>query len=282
MPIPAATGACHNGGDGTAIDDFCGFVSDHTGSQFLVALIGRVLWPLLVFAVLLVAARVVRRLVRRALRRSGADAQIGSLVRNVLIFAGYVVAFGGAFVAAGLDFSVFLTLGGATSIVLGLAFQDLLRNVLAGTFLLIERPFRIGDLVTIDTLTGTVRSIELRTTTLRLPDGKLAIIPNLDAFNKRVINLNAFDRRQFSVTVWVPLDLDLEAVLHAAGEALAAIPEIAPEPPARIQPDLAIDGGVTLNCQYWLDYRECDPDAIAAGLVRALAAAVEAVRSGPG
>jgi small conductance mechanosensitive channel len=282
MALLADAGSCHGGSSSstTPLDGLCTYLQDRGVNSALINLIGRVLWPLALFLLVVLVAQVTRRLVRRAMRRSNADAQVGTLVQNALLLGGYVIALCVALVAAGLDIGVVLTLGGATSIVIGLAFQDLLRNVIAGTFILVERPFRIGDTVTIDTVTGTVQSIALRTTLLRLPDGQQAIIPNLIAFSNRVINATAFDRRRYSVTVWIPLDVDLEAVLRAARAELEAMPEPAADPPPRVQPAVQIDGGVTLSCDYWLDYREHNADAVAAVLVRRLATAVEAVQAG--
>jgi small conductance mechanosensitive channel len=279
MALPATSGSCSSDNP-TQLDSFCTYLLDHGVQGWVVGLIGRVLWPIVLFLLVVFIARLVRGFVCRAMLRADADAQVTTLVRNALLLGGYVIALGTAFVAAGLNLSVVLTLGGATSIVLGLALQDLLRNVIAGTFILVERPFRIGDVITVDTVTGNVQSISLRTTSLRLPNGQQAVIPNLIVFSNRVINVTAFDRRQFTVSVWIPLDVDVEAVLKAARAELEAIPELAPDPPPRIQPDVAIDGGVTLNCQYWLDYREVDADAITAALVQRLAAVVEAVQSG--
>lgn len=278
MTVPAAGGCSSD--TSTQVDSFCGFLRDHGVNDAVLNILGRVLWPIVLFLVVILIARLVRHWVRRAMQRSDADVQVTTLVHNVLLLSGYVIALGVAFVAAGLNVGVVLTLGGATSIVLGLALQDLLRNVIAGTFILIERPFRIGDVVTVDTVTGSVQSISLRTTLLRLADGQQAVIPNLLVFSNRVVNITAFDRRQFSVSVWVPLDIDIETVLKGARAELEAIPELAADPPPRVQPDVQIDGGVTLNCQYWLDYREVDADAIAARLVRRVARVVEDVQAG--
>ncbi|HEY6379825.1 MAG TPA: mechanosensitive ion channel family protein [Candidatus Dormibacteraeota bacterium] len=281
MALLADAGSCHGSiSSTTPLDGLCTYLQNRGVNPAFINLIGRVLWPLVLFLLVVVIARITRRLVRRAMRRSNADAQVATLAQNALLLGGYVIALGVAFVAAGLDIGVVLTLGGATSIVLGLALQDLLRNIIAGTFILVERPFRIGDTVTIDTVTGTVQSISLRTTLLRLPDGQQAILPNLIAFSNRVINATAFERRRYSVSVWIPLDVDLEAVLRAARAELEAMPEPAADPPPRIQPAVQIDGGVTLSCDYWLDYREHNADAVAALLVRRLATAVEAVQAG--
>ena len=276
MP-PFAVASCDSTTDSShPLHSLCRLIDEHAGgaAAWVVALIDRVIWPLVVLAVAIVAMRVVRGIADRAVRRAGADPQIEALIHNVLVAVGVVVALGAALNAEGLDLTIFLTIGGLSTLAIGLAFQDLLRNILAGIFLLVERPFRIGDIVTIDDLTGSVATIELRTTCLRLADGKLAVIPNLDAFNTTVVNLSAFEMRQFSVSLWVPSGADLEGAIRAAREVLEATPEAAREPVARVQPAVDIDGGVTLQLQYWLEYRGHDPDAVAASVVRRVQAAL--------
>ena len=277
----AAGAGCHTGGgSSTPIDDLCNRIRDNTHQELLVVLVGRIIWPLVLVVGLLLAARIVQRVADRALHRAQADSQVCTLVHNVLVLAGWVVAVGGFLVGVGLDLSIFLTLGGISTVVLGLAFQDLLRNVVAGAFLLVERPFRIGDVISIDDVTGAVVTVELRTTALRLADGRLAVVPNLDAFTKRIINLTAFDRRRFDVAVWVPEGADVPTLVAAMVAEMRSLPEIVDEPAPRVQPEVTVDGGVTLTAQYWLAWRDCDPDAVSARLVTRLAAASAAVRAG--
>ncbi len=168
---------------------------------------------------------------------------------------------------------VVLTFGGLASLAIGLAFQDLLRNVLAGIFLLIERPFRLGDEVSVDDVTGIVQTIELRTTALRLGDGRLAVMPNLTMFSRTVINATALERRQYTVSVWVPEGADLEALIEAARSAVAQVPEVLREPGPAVQPRSESDGRVSLQAHYWLDYRSHDPDAVGLQVFRAVHAA---------
>jgi small conductance mechanosensitive channel len=277
MPLlaaPLATTDCVD--PGHPLENLCALVRDHSGgaSGLTVSLISRIVWPLAVLVIAIAAMRVVRSITERAIRRGHADPQIQALVHNLMVALGVVVAIGAALTAEGLDLNIFLTIGGLGTLAISLAFQDLLRNVLAGILLLVERPFRIGDIVTIDDLTGSVATIELRTTCLKLADGRLAIIPNLDAFSKLVVNLSAYEARQFAVTVWVPNGADLEAAIRSARAVLEATPDALAEPAPRVLPAVDIDGGVTLQCQYWLEYRGTDPDAVAASVVRRLQAAL--------
>lgn len=61
---------------------------------------------------------------------------------------------------------------------ISLSFQDLFRNIIAGVFLLVERPFNVGDELTIGTVTGRVLFVDLRATTLITEDGRKVYVPN--------------------------------------------------------------------------------------------------------
>jgi small conductance mechanosensitive channel len=262
--------------DNNPLGDLCRFINDHAGGPVAGPILTRLLWALALLLVIVVSGRIVRGITGHALERSRADAQVRTLVRNVFAAATTVIAILAALTAVGLPISVLLTFGGLGTLAIGFAFQDLLRNVLAGIFLLVERPFVIGDLITVGSppsdLTGNVQTIELRTTSLRLSDGRLAVIPNLNAFSSNVINANAYDLRQYTVSVWLSSDSDVEAAMRTARGILEAQPEVEDEPPPKVVPDLVIDVGVTLKCQYWLRYRDSDPDTVAAALVQRISA----------
>jgi small conductance mechanosensitive channel len=84
------------------------------------------------------------------------------------------------------------------SIVLGLAAQSTLGNLVAGISILIYRPFRLGDLLQIGAPTGTevgtVEALSLGYTILRTQDGRRVIVPNSLAISQIAVNLNAFAR----------------------------------------------------------------------------------------
>lgn len=91
-----------------------------------------------------------------------------------------------------------LTGASVASIVLGLAAQSTLGNLVAGISILIYRPFRLGDVLQITTPTGTeigtVDTLSLGYTILGTQDGRRVIVPNSLAISQVVMNLNAFAR----------------------------------------------------------------------------------------
>ena len=89
----------------------------------------------------------------------------------------------------------------ALTLALGLALQDVMKNIFAGVYLLIERPFIIGDEITITTFSGRVETIQLRITSLLAPDGQRVLVPNGLLFSSAVVNATAAQRRRVEVTV---------------------------------------------------------------------------------
>lgn len=250
-------------------DDLCTAVRPHDPSGILGPLIERLVGPILIFVVVFIGGRILRRTIDRALRRGGADAQVRALVRNIGAAVIYFFAALCGLVTAGVPLAFLLTFGGLASLAIGLAFQDVLRNVLAGIWLLLERPFKIGDLIAVGEFAGVVQTITLRTTALRTGDGRLAVMPNLTVFTGVVINSSAYSQRRYTISLRIGRDHNLEAAMRAARRELGATPEVTREPAPVVTPQL--DGeGILLHCNYWLDYRVHDVDAIAADLARRL------------
>ncbi len=107
------------------------------------------------------------------------------------------------------------------SVVIGLAAQSTLGNLVAGVAITIYRPFRLGDTLQIAAPTGTeigtVEMISLGYTTLRSPDGRLVVLPNSVAASQVMINLSqTFTPWQMSIAIRVSRDADLEAVQRLA------------------------------------------------------------------
>lgn len=245
----------------------CQAVQERLGvGNALAPLVQDVLDGIAVFLLVVIAGQVLRRVVVTAVQRR-ADPQVHALTRNVLTIFTWVFAAAGGLVAGGVDVLWVLTFGGIFSLAIGLAFQDLLRNILAGIFILLEKPFRIGDHVAIGDCEGVVQTIALRTTALRTGDGRLAVMPNLTVFTSVILNSTAFDQRRYSVTLPVEPGTDLPRLMKAADGALAAIPGIASDPPPTVQPRVEPDGRRVVVVSFWVDYRAHDPDAMSGELL---------------
>jgi small-conductance mechanosensitive channel len=117
------------------------------------------------------------------------------------------------------------------SVVIGLAAQSTLGNLVAGVAITIYRPFRLGDTLQMASPTGTeigtVQLISLGYTTLRAPDARLIVLPNSVAASQVIINLSqTFTPWQMSITIRIGRSADVQAAcqlaIHVAAEAVGA------------------------------------------------------------
>lgn len=172
------------------------------------------------------AWRVVRSLGRALLARAGADATLATLLSTALQVLVGLSAGLAVLEALGIDTSALLTSLGVLGLTLGFAAQDTLGNVISGFFILLDRPFVIGDLVQIDGEYGRVESITLRSVRIVTPDGRMVSLPNRTAANAKAISYTNFPHLRLDIDVSVGMEVDLaqaRRVLEAVARADAAL-----------------------------------------------------------
>jgi small conductance mechanosensitive channel len=96
--------------------------------------------------------------------------------------------------------------------------------------LLLFRPFKVGDAISVAGQAGIVDEIELFSTRLDTPDNRRIIIPNASAFNAIVENTSHHERRRVDVAVGVDYRSDIPATRAALLAAVASVPQIIDQP----------------------------------------------------
>jgi small conductance mechanosensitive channel len=229
---------------------------------------------LLLFLIAVVLAGFVRGAARSQLKRSHVDPQVTILVARVVYLAAILIGVIAFFTVWLKNPTLVFGSFGFFALAFSLAFQDILKNFIAGMFLLVERPFRIGDEITVDDHTGVVENIEMRTTTLRTPDGEQVLVPNSLVYTGTIINRTRYPTRLFTLTAKVPADVAVDGLVERLREQLKSRPEIAKDPPPHVGLQPNVDGGLTLEVRYWLDYRKNDPMAVQTALGRQIHQAI--------
>src|SRR4051794_34597049 len=142
----------------------------------------------IVVIVALVAHRVVLSWTAGAMRRARVDTSTQILVKRAISAAfvtlGVLVVLG----ILGFNSTGLLTLAGAVGLAFSLAIQDILKNFFSGVYLLLERPFRVGDTIRVKDQEGVVENIGVRTTTLRTVHNVRVMVPNAMIFAEVVAN----------------------------------------------------------------------------------------------
>ena len=101
---------------------------------------------------------------------------------------------------------------GISSVVIALAAQDIAKSFLAGISIISDRPFEIGNYITVGELSGTVEDITFRTTRIRNADYQVIVLPNSILTDNNIINSSKRDTRRFFTVLTLELDTPLEKV----------------------------------------------------------------------
>src|SRR5229473_3304206 len=210
----------------------------------------RTLWAVVVVAIALVLARAVRGVTMRRLTKHRAQGNATILLGNLAQLA--VIALGILVVLAIYTQGAFgwiLTSFSVVGIVIGLSLQDILRNFFAGVWVLVERPFRIGDTIDVSGYGGLVEEITFRTTLLRTDDGRQVIVPNGDFMTKPVVNLTRFPLRRG--VVLLSLDATRELSTDEVKEALAGVSAVARDPAPAVELLRVANGRARYRITFW-------------------------------
>lgn len=101
-----------------------------------------------------------------------------SLLSSLTKYIIYFIVLCNVLVMWGVNITSILALGGAVSVAVGLGAQDIIKDMMAGLFIITENQFGVGDIVELNGFSGTVEAIGIRTTRIRNADGNVHIVPN--------------------------------------------------------------------------------------------------------
>ncbi len=123
-----------------------------------------------------------------AMRRARVDTSTQILVKRGFAITFVVVTVLVVLGILGVNSVSLVTVAGAVGLAFSLAIQDILKNFFAGVYLLLERPFRVGDTVLVKEQLGVVENIGVRTTMLRTSENVQVLVPNAVVFAEVVSN----------------------------------------------------------------------------------------------
>jgi small-conductance mechanosensitive channel len=118
---------------------------------------------------------------------------------------------------------------------LGFGLQNIMNNFVSGIILLFERPIKVGDVIQVDTTLGTVESIGIRASVIRMTNGSEIIMPNGNLISNQVTNWTFSDRqRAIDLPVAVAAKADPQKVMSVLIEVAKAHSEILKSPPPQV------------------------------------------------
>jgi len=179
----------------------------------------------------------------------GAKYAIVTLLRYALFVVGAIVILN--LLAIPYDQLGWLIAG--ASVGLGFGLQEIVANFVCGIILLLERPVRVGDVVTIDDTTGVVSKIQMRATTVTNWDRKELVVPNKDLITQKLLNWSLSNVvNRMTIEVGVAYGSDPDKVRGILQEAVAGNPDVMKDPPPMVNFDTFGDSSINFNVRFFL------------------------------
>ncbi len=176
------------------------------------------------------------RILGSMVKRLGAKAlkpQVMHIVQKAIHYLGFVVVLMTIFNRLGINLSALMGAAGIAGIAIGFAAQTSVSNVISGLFVMSERAFQIGDLLEVNSIVGTVESIDLLSIRLKTPENQFVRIPNETIIKTNLINKTHFPVRRFTLKVGVAYGTDLRQLREILQD-IAAKNEFALAEPAPV------------------------------------------------
>lgn len=142
--------------------------------------------------------------------------------------------------------SAFAVLG-AAGLAIGLALKDSLSNIASGVMLVTLKPFRVGDIVTINNETGRVEEISIFQTRLRGADNQTIVLPNSLVTNDSIINLTPGTMRRIELIIGIAYNADIDTARAKALDVMQADPRVLADPPPDVLVYALADNSVNLG-----------------------------------
>lgn len=195
------------------------------------------------------AAGIVRRLF------SGANflqPQHRTVTARFIGYAIITVAAAGALNQLGVEMGVLLGTAGVLTVAIGFAAQTIASNMLSGLFLMGERPFVVGDVLSVDNVVGEVISIDLLSARLRTLENVMVRIPNETMLKSSVVNRTHYEIRRFDLRFGVHYAATLDDVERVLMEVVDRNTQCLEEPEPRVYFKSFDDSQITVQLSVWL------------------------------
>ncbi len=200
-------------------------------------------------------------LIQRGMNRSHIDPTLTKYLGSIVAVTLNVVLVLGILGYFGIETTSFAALLAGAGLAIGAAWSGLLGNFAAGAFMLVLRPIKVGDFVSIGGVTGTVHELGLFGTTIITPDNVMTTVGNGKIFGDTIQNFSTLPVRRVDRTAQLAGSVDPLEAIELLRAAVAKIPNVSTDPAPDVKLlDMNLNGPViavrpyTHTANYWQVY----------------------------
>ncbi len=197
--------------------------------------------------------RLTRPVVAGTLRRSGLENTFVTLLVD-RIYRGAMMIFGVVMAAGqvGIDVAAALAGIGIAGVAVGFAAQDLLANMIAGFVIMSDKPFKVGDFITVDDQYGSVTDITLRSTRIRTNRNTYVVLPNRSIIDTMLINHTKNGETRVDVPLGIAYKEDIPTARKVLLEAVKGLDGVLETPAPAVAVVALGNSSVDLQVRVWI------------------------------
>lgn len=207
---------------------------------------------ILVFVIGRMVARVISGMIVRASKKAHVDETLGRFLGNLA----YIIMLTAVCISAlgqlGVNTTSLSAGLAAAGFAIGMALQGSLGNVASGVLLVFLKPFRVGDVIDVNGILGTVVEVQIFNTILLTPDNVRIILPNATVTGGTIRNMSAEPIRRVDLVVSCSYNDDLRAVRYFLEQMVDSDPRILDDPKPLVAVSELADSGVNFVVRPWV------------------------------
>ena len=210
---------------------------------------------ILLAAVIFIAGRflisVINRLVVQMMERRKIDATIQSFLRSFINILLTILLLISVVSALGVNTTSFAALLASAGVAIGMALSGNLQNLAGGLIILLFKPYKVGDYIDAQGVSGTVKEIQIFHTVLTTPDNKIIYVPNGSLSSGSVTNYSLSALRRVDWTIGVEYGTEIEKVRQTALDLIKKDSRILTDPAPFIALSALADSSVNITIRVW-------------------------------
>ena len=199
----------------------------------------------------LYAIRLINRLIRRNMVKREYDITLSKFLADILLWTMRIVLFVAVIGQLGIGTSSFVAILGAMGLAIGLSLQGSLSNFAGGMLIIMFKPFKLGDFIEAQGVSGTVVEIQIFVTKLTTTNNQVIFVPNGALSNGNIMNYSAAGTRRANIEFTVSYDSDLKRIKEILHAILANDSRILQEPKPGVVVTGLVDNGVRMAIRPW-------------------------------
>lgn len=218
--------------------------------EFLIQYGFQVVGAIIILTIGLILAKIFGGVVLKLCKKWKVDVTLTKFFAGVAKIIVLVFALVIAMAKFGITIAPMVAAIGAGALGLTLAIQGPIANFGAGLALILTRPFKVGNTLTLHGLTGVVQEIKLGFTVLVTEDGEQITIPNRKVLGE--IFINSFPNKIVEGSIGIAYSADPKKAIEIVKECLEATENVSQDPPPQVGIEAFADSSVNIGYRYWV------------------------------